>query len=349
MAAEFHTMKELRFVSFGAGFWSAYQLAAWQEVPGVRCVAIYNRTKAKAEALAARFGIPQVYDDPETLLRNESADFADIVTDVSTHAPLVKLVAAHHLPVICQKPLAPTLADAESMVDICAQANVPLYVHENWRWQKPIRAFHAALRTAPIGRIWRAHINYWSSFPFAEFQPFLKDLDQFILTDIGTHILDTMRFLFGEAASVYARAHRITPGIKGEDAVSALFGLENGMTAYVNMSYASRVYGERFPETFITAEGEHGSVSLEADYTVHVVTRDAVRTSRHPPPAYAWADPRFGLPHASIVDANAHFASAMRGRTAAETTGEDNLRTLRLVFACYESIRTGSVIPVSLP
>ncbi len=312
-------------------------------------MAIYNRTRAKAEAVASRFGIPRVYDNAEELMAHEAVDFVDVVTDVTTHAPLVKLAAAHRRPVICQKPLAPTLAAAEEMVRTCAQAGVPLFVHENWRWQKPIRALGETLRQAPIGRVWRAHINYWSSFPFYEFQPFLKELEQFILTDIGTHILDTMRFLFGEAETVYARAHRVTPGVKGEDAVSALFGLRNGMTVYANMSYASRVHGEHFPETFITVEGEDGSVSLEADHTIHVVTKGATRTTRHPPPCYPWADPRFALPHASIVDANAHFAAAFRTNSRVETTGEDNLRTLQLVFACYESIRTGGVVRLSTP
>ena len=55
-------MSELRFGVIGTGFWARYQLAAWREVPGARCVALYNRTRAKAEKLAAEFGIPAVYD-----------------------------------------------------------------------------------------------------------------------------------------------------------------------------------------------------------------------------------------------------------------------------------------------
>ncbi len=46
-------MNKLRFALLGAGFWARYQLAAWRELPGVECVAIYNRTRSKAEELAA--------------------------------------------------------------------------------------------------------------------------------------------------------------------------------------------------------------------------------------------------------------------------------------------------------
>jgi len=61
-------MSELRFAILGAGFWARYQLAGWRELPGVRCVALYNRTRPKVEALAAEFGVPAVYDNPAQLL-----------------------------------------------------------------------------------------------------------------------------------------------------------------------------------------------------------------------------------------------------------------------------------------
>ena len=75
-------MKPLRFAIFGAGFWTRYQLAAWRELRGVECVAICNRTRAKAEAVASEFGIPAAYDDPEKLLREVKPDFVDNITEV---------------------------------------------------------------------------------------------------------------------------------------------------------------------------------------------------------------------------------------------------------------------------
>ena len=75
-------MNELRFAILGTGFWARYQLAAWRDVPGARCVALFNRTRAKAEALAREFGVPAVHDDAEELLRCERPDFVDIITDV---------------------------------------------------------------------------------------------------------------------------------------------------------------------------------------------------------------------------------------------------------------------------
>ena len=113
-------MADLRFAMIGTGYWSRYQLAAWRELPGVRCVALYNRTRTKAEALAREFGIPAVYDDAEELLRARAARLSSTSSPMSsTHRQFVELAAAHRIPVICQKPLAPTLADAEAMVAAC--------------------------------------------------------------------------------------------------------------------------------------------------------------------------------------------------------------------------------------
>jgi D-apiose dehydrogenase len=338
----------LRFALAGAGFWSHYQLHGWRELPGCECAAIYNRTRAKAEKLATAFGIPRnrVYDDYERMLDTERLDFVDICTAVEQHAPMTRAAADRGLDVVCQKPMSTDYASAAALVAHCRKRKVRLYVNENWRWQPQLRAFAAALQRAPLGRTWRAHINYWNSFPVFQNQPFLAELDQFILTDIGTHILDTMRFLFGEAGTIYARGHSVNRGIKGEDAVSALFGMKSGMTVYANMSYASRVHGERFPEVFITVEGEDASVSLDLDFTVRVTTRRGTTVTRHPPPHYAWADARYGIVHASIVEAQRDILAGLRRERKAETTGDDNLQTLRLVFGCYASIRSGQVVRV---
>jgi D-apiose dehydrogenase len=81
-------MKPLRFAIIGTGFWSRYQIAAWRELRGVECVALFSRTRAEAEALSREFGIARFYDDPRELLERESLDFVD------THARFTRLAAA---------------------------------------------------------------------------------------------------------------------------------------------------------------------------------------------------------------------------------------------------------------
>ena len=337
-------MKELRFAILGTGFWARYQLAAWGEVPGARCVALFNRTRAKAELLAREWSVPAVYEDAEELLQRERPDFVDIITDVATHRQFVELAAYHRIPAICQKPLAPTLADAEAMLTACRQAGVSLSVHENWRWQTPLRELKRVLASGVIGPVFRARMDYCNSFPVFDNQPFLKELEQFILTDMGTHILDVARFLFGESDRLYCQTHRVHRDIRGEDAATVMLHQDTGATVTVNLSYASRVEHDRFPEAFVFVEGEQGSVELGPDFWIRVTTAAGTHSRRCPPPFHAWADPRYALVHSSMVACHTDLLRALRTDTPAETVAEDNLKTLRLVFAAYESARTGRAV-----
>jgi predicted dehydrogenase len=337
-------MSNLRFAIFGTGFWSRYQLAAWRELAGVECVALYNRTGAKAEALAHECGVPAVYDDPEKLLRDERLDFIDVITDVDTHSRFVHMAAARRLPVICQKPMAPTYAEAERMVAVCREAGVPYFIHENWRWQTPIRQLKSMLDTGQIGRPFRARIAMVSGFPVFANQPFLRELEQFLLADMGSHVLDVARFLFGEAQSLYCQTRRIHPDIKGEDVATVMLEM-GGTTVSCEMGYAENfLERDRFPETFIFIEGERGSIELAPDFWLRMTTADGTLSRRCPPPRYAWADPAYDLVHASIVPCNANLLDALRSEAQAETTGEDNLQTVRLVFAAYESAANRRVV-----
>ena len=339
-------MSKLRFAMLGTGFWSYFQLAGWVETDEVECVALYNRTKSKAEKLAAQFGIPQtaVYDDPQALLDSEKLDFVDICTAVELHYTHTRMAAERGLPVVCQKPMATSLEEAVALVDVCNQYNVPLYINENWRWQYPIRQFKQALDSGRIGKPFRVHMDYRNSFPVFDNQPFLKTLDKFILTDVGSHVLDAARFLFGEASSLYATTYRVHPDINGEDVATVMMRMGDDVTVVCDLSYASKREHDRFPETYIQVEGERGFLELGPDFWIRETTDAGTVSTRHKPPRYPWADPAYDVVHASIVPEQLNIARALKGLERGETSGEDNLKTVRLVFGAYESASTGRAL-----
>lgn len=340
-------MKTLRFAVFGAGFWTRYQLAAWRELGGVECVAIFNRTRAKAEALARQFGIPAIYDDPERLLLEVRPDFVDNITEIGGHKPLSLLCAAHRVPCICQKPMAASLADAREMVAAFQRANTLFFVHENWRWQTPIQALRARLADGTIGVPFRARLTMISGFDCWANQPALAELEQFILSDLGTHLLDTARACFGEASSLYCRTHyTLAPQVKGENVATLLLTMGKARTnVVIEMAYAKTpLERECFPETQVFVEGPAGSLELGPGHVLRLTTAAGTHVTRHPPPRYAWADPTYDIAHASIVPCHANLLAALRGEREAETRGEDNLETMKLVFGAYESARRDAVV-----
>ncbi|HVN79907.1 MAG TPA: Gfo/Idh/MocA family oxidoreductase [Terriglobia bacterium] len=339
-------MTQLRFAMFGTGFWARFQLAAWKELESVDCVAIYNRTRSRGEKFAREFGVPAVYDDAEELLRREKLDFVDIVTYPFTLSHFVKLVAAHKIPVISQKPMAPSIAIAEENLQACREAGVPYFIHENWRWQPQLRELKRVLDSGIIGAPFRARISMVSTYPVFINEPQLKNLEEFILTDTGTHILDMPRFYFGEAESLYCQVHRVHPDVKGEDVATVMLMMRGGKTTVTcELGYPENyVENDYFPQTMIFVEGDKGTAEVARDYWVRVTTSAGTHARRFPPKRYPWVDPDYHVIHSSIVPCNANFLQALRGEGPAETTGEDNLKTLKLVFAAYDSARAGKVV-----
>jgi predicted dehydrogenase len=338
-------MKPLRFAIFGAGFWARVQLAAWREVGGTECVAVYNRSKERGEAFARECGVPAVFDQADVLLREVKPDFVDNITEVGGHLPLSLLCAERGVPCICQKPMAATLADARRMVAAFEATGTPFYVHENWRWQAPMRALIRAVRSGVIGVPFRARFSMISGFDVWANQPALRELEQFILTDLGTHLLDTARACFGEARSLYCQLQRTLPEVKGDNVATLLLRMgEAGTSVAVELGYAKTpLERECFPQTLAWVEGPEGSLEVTADYWLRVTTRQGTQSQRHAPPRYAWADPRYDVAQASLVPCLRDLLSSLQGGRTAETTGADNLKTLELVFAAYESARQDAV------
>lgn len=337
-------MPDLKFAVLGTGFWSGFQIPAWFEVGGVQLVAVYNRTRSKAEKVAERFGVPRVYDDAEQLFQNEELDFVDIITEVPAHAPLVFLAAQYQVPVICQKPMAPDYETACQMVEACGRAGVPFMVHENFRWQAPVRALKEILDSDPIGRPFRARIDFIHKVPDSAWdsQPMIKQLPHLALTDLGSHVLDLARFFFGEPQSLYCQTHRVRKDIAGEDVASVTMHFGD-VTCNCEMSYSSLTERGHWPETFFFIEGEQGTLELGPDYWIRVTTAERTWARRYPPPHYAWSDPRYAVIHASIVPCNANLLRALKNGQPAETSGEDNLKTMRLVYTAYESAEANRV------
>ena len=189
-------MKKLRFAVFGTGFWSNFQIPGWLESPNVELVALCDKDLSKAKAVGEKYHVNQIYQDPQELLDKEKIDFVDIITDVDTHVPLGMMAAKKGVHVVCQKPLAPSLEAAQSLIKTCKAQKVLLFANENFRWQAPIRRVKAIIDEGLIGTPFKGRISFCSAFPVFKNQPFLRDLDKFIILDVGSHILDVCRFLF---------------------------------------------------------------------------------------------------------------------------------------------------------
>lgn len=334
--------KTLRGGLIGCGFFSQNHLHAWQQLEGVEILALCDTDKERLAQTAASFGIERTYDDAAKMLEAEQLDFVDIATTVHTHRALVELAATARVACICQKPFASTIADGEAMIEACRRAGIPLMVHENFRWQTPIQAVHHAVQSGAIGKPFWGRVSFRSAFDVFKAQPYLATDEKFILQDLGIHVIDIARFLFGDASSVSANTQQVNPKIRGEDVATLLLQHERGITSVVDCSYATELAQELFPQTLVEIDGFEGTLRLCADYQLTVHRRGGTTlVSRCEPPLHAWAERPWHNIQDSVLNIQAHWRDCLRTGQQPQTSGVDNLRTLELVYAAYESAERG--------
>jgi predicted dehydrogenase len=191
-------MTELNGALIGCGFFAVNQMHAWQDVAGASIVAICDRDPERLKIVGDQFGIERRYSDAAQMLADGGFDFVDIATTVQSHRALVEMAAAHGVPAICQKPFAKTLDDAKAMVKVCADAGLPLMVHENFRWQTPIQAVKKVLESGAIGQPFWGRFSFRSGYDVFSGQPYLAEGERFIIEDLGIHTLDIARYILGD-------------------------------------------------------------------------------------------------------------------------------------------------------
>jgi predicted dehydrogenase len=339
-------MAALKGGLIGCGFFAVNHMHGWRDAEGAEITAVCDRDPERLKAVGDEFGIEKRYANAKEMMAKEKLDFVDIATTVNSHRALVELAASHKLPTICQKPFAPTLADAKAMVEACRKAGVPLMVHENFRWQSPIQAVKAVIDSGEIGEPFFGRISFRSGFDVFSGQPYLAEGERFIIEDLGIHILDIARFLLGDVATLTARTRRINPSIKGEDCATMLLDHEKGVTSVVDCSYTTKLAAEPFPETLVEIDGTEGTIRLAQGYRLTVTGKSGTTERDVSPPLLPWASRPWHNIQESVAAIEQHWADCLRAGRETSTSGADNLKTFALVEAAYAGAESGK--PVQL-
>ncbi|MGE0129433.1 MAG: Gfo/Idh/MocA family protein [Blastocatellales bacterium] len=338
--------KPLKGVMIGAGYFAQFQAEAWRRVEGARIVAVADEAPGRAEEFAKRWGIASDYSDITKMLERERPDFVDIVTRSDSHLELVRLAARHGAHVICQKPMAPSWEECLAMVNACAEANVRLLIHENWRWQPWFREIKRLLDQGAAGKPFYASFVMRNSDgrgvePYQR-QPYFRELEQLMVYEMAVHFLDTFRFLLGEIKSVFCQTARVNPVIKGDDFTLIQLAFENGASGLID---ANRISGPARREPIseeLIVEGDCGKVRLTRDCRIWI---DEYGETEKP---HDYEVPTEGYRADSVHATQRHFISCLRTGERCESEGEDYLKTVAAVFACYESAETGQSVQLSL-
>ena len=295
----------------GCGFFARNHMHGWADAEGAEIVAVCDLDRAKAEAFARSFGA-ECHTDAAAMLATVKPDFVDVVTTVETHRPLVELALGAGALTICQKPFATTWADGVAMVEAAERARRPLIVHENFRWQRPLRLLRSELEGGAIGTPFFARISFRHAYDVYANQPYLAEVEDFGLMDMGLHLFDVARFLVGDVAKLACMTQRLNPIVHGEDAFTAMLRHESGAVTSVECSFYSRTVPDPFPETFVRVEGPEGTIELDRGGRLRVHRDGAVREIDGDPPVPAWGE----RPWHVVQELGRGLRSARRRRAA---------------------------------
>lgn len=331
--------RSFRVACFGAGYFSRFHFDAWERIEQTELVAIANRNIEKAEAL----GYP-AYADLQSMLKAEKPNILDIITPPETHLASIKTAVAFGLDaIICQKPFCNSLEEAKQAIALADAADIPLIVHENFRFQPWFRTIAQAIRDGKIGKIHQLTFRMRTgdgqgSDAYLARQPYFQKMERFLIHETGVHYVDTFRFLLGDVRAVYADLRKMNPVIAGEDAGHVIFDFDNGVRGIYD---ADRNLDHRSENTRITfgealVEGTDGTLTLEGDGTVRLRSFASLEfetlLEKKDWPGFA-GDCVYAL--------QKHVVEGLLGRGKFENFAADYLRVVELESAIYQSAAAG--------
>ena len=350
--------KQLGIGCIGAGFIMAdCHLVAYRQA-GFNPVAIASRSIDKARQVAARHGIARTYSTYRELLHDKQVQVVDIAVPPDVQLDVIREVVQHNghvRGVLAQKPLGVNLAEAREIVRLCREAEVTLAVNQNMRYDQSIRACKSLLDRGDLGEPVFASIDMRA---IPHWMPWQERLGWVTLRIMSIHHLDAFRFLFGDPERVFA-------SVRSDPRTERKFAHQDGLCLYI-LEYAGGLRAAAWDDVWAGPSREGAEADISIRWRVEGtlgLARGTIGWPDYPKPTPSmldytsvlrpggWHMPRWKevwFPDA-FAGTMAQLLCAIEENCEPEISGEDNLKTMALVEACYLSVKEHrSVAPSEL-
>jgi predicted dehydrogenase len=281
-------MTKLRSGIIGTGFMGSVHANAVRAAGG-EVSAVAGRTAAAAGAAAAGLGARTGAESPEALIARDDVDIVHICTPNATHADLARKAIAAGKAVVCEKPLAISVEDAEELTDLADRSGVVTAVPFVYRFYPAVREARDRIARGDAGRLWLLHGSYlqdWLVGAAATNWRVDSTLggESRAFGDIGVHWCDLMEFTTGHRiARLVATTNRAydrretegqSSGVATEDGATLLFETDKGATGSLVVSQVSPGRKNRLWFSF---DGTEASLSFnqERPDTLHIGRTDS--------------------------------------------------------------------------
>lgn len=344
--------REFKIGAIGAGMIMAEcHLAAYAEA-GFQVVAIASRTPANARTVAERWNIATVHDTPEALIADPEVEIVDIAYPPDQQPALIRkaLAAPHVKAILAQKPLALSLDEARALRDEARAAGKPLSVNQNMRFDQSMQVLKQLLDAGALGEPVFAQIDMHA---IPHWQGFLEDYDRLTLSNMSVHHLDALRFLFGDPGEVTSltRTDPRTSFDHSDGIVVTTLRFPSGLLALSTEDVWSGPRQEGYDDDqHITwrVEGTKGVAKGTIGWPTGAASTLAYNSTQAT--GGQWVSPTWEtmwFPHA-FIGVMEQLQYALKTGTEPLLNVADNVRTVALVEAAYQSIDEGRSVRLDL-
>jgi len=338
-------MKETyRVAIVGCGRISKKHLEAIEALEKTELAAVCDIDRTRAESAGQKHNVPY-YSSYDEMLESEDIDIVSILTPSGLHAAqTIDIVKKYRKHIICEKPMALRLEDADKMIRACDESGVKLFIVKQNRFNIPVQKAREALEAGRFGKMvlgtvrvrWCRDQAYYDNDAWRG----TWALDGGVISNQASHHIDLLEWMLGEPVSVMAKTATFLADIEVDDTCVAIIKFRSGALGVVEATTATR---PKDLEGSLSLLGEKGSVVIGGFAVNKMETwnfadeNEAERIevlkkyAETPPNVYGFGHQRY-LDH--VVDSLTHDRRAL-------VDGLEGRKSLELINAMYESAETG--------
>jgi predicted dehydrogenase len=349
-------MGKIGFGIIGAGgIATTAHIPSLAEISGAQLLAVATRSIETARAAAALVEGTAAYDDNQLVIDHPGVEAVIVSMPPKWHAEWAIKAAQAGKHVLCEKPMACSLAECDAMIAACQKAGVQLMVAEMKRFNPGFRKAKELLDQGVIGDIFLA--RYHNSY----FEPHTREgwwTDAAIsgggeMMNELTHQVNVLRWLLGPVTEVGCMSNH-PQGPMPEDNAAVSLRFQSNAISVVTVSWMTKSYNVAFPAPLehawderIEVFGTDGSLRIQTPFTYWRTPVELLVYTEKDLSGFSrgWNVVRCA-PTSHYVEQLQHFMRCIQGRDTCEVPGEEGRADLAVVLAAMQAADTGRTIAI---
>jgi len=318
--------KTIRIGIVGCGQIGRWHLDSYKKNPHAKVVAVSDSDFSRAQAFAKEINAKH-YSSHAEMIANEALDGVSLCTIPSTHKEIAIDLLNADVHVLCEKPMAISVDQAEEMTKTAKERKRLLLTAFKFRFFDEVMKAKALLDQGGLGKVLSFRLMFGGYVDMAGTWFVQKKLSGGgVIMDNGPHAVDLVRFLFGEIQSVVAHAARCQ-NIEVEDTAQMTFHMKNGVIGTADLTWSNSIPARTYLEIY----GENGTILLDFEGLSYKF-KNWNEWKREPNSV----DMRV-----AFARQISHFVDANTRQGPSRLNGEDGWRSQAAIKCAYQSLDVG--------